>query len=98
MDDDFEIERTLVQLPSVHVMRIPPRSSADGYRAADWPQEPIWTGRIKITAKGKLATITLHDEKKGVFAQCPVSDDNAVERTVDSGKLTFALMTPTCVC
>ena len=39
-----EIERTLCQLPQVHVFKIPPRTSAQGYRAADWPTVPQWAG------------------------------------------------------
>lgn len=86
MSDEFEVERTLCQLPCVHVIRIPARKSADGHRAADWPTDPIWTGRLKITAKGKLATITLMNDKNEIFGQCPVTDDAAVERTLDSGR------------
>ena len=86
MDDDFEIERTLCQLPAVHVLRIPTRKTADGHRAADWPQDPIWTGKLKITAKAKLATITLMNDKNAIFGVCPVTDDAAVERTLDSGR------------
>ena len=55
-------------------------------RAADWPQEPIWTGKLKIIAKNKLATIILLNDKNVVFGQCPVTDDAAVERTLDSGR------------
>ena len=84
--DDFEIERTLCQLPCVHVLRIPTRQTAEGHRAADWNQDPIWTGKLKITAKGKLATITLLDDKNAAFATCPVTDDASVERTLDSGR------------
>ena len=29
-------------------------TNADGHRAADWPKDPIWTGKLKITAKGRL--------------------------------------------
>ncbi len=86
MSDDFEVERTLCQLPSVHVIRIPTRKTAEGHRAADWPVEPIWSGKLKITAKGKLATITLLNDKNGIFGICPVTDDAAVERTLDSGR------------
>jgi hypothetical protein len=90
MDDYDEIERTLCQLPSVHVFKIPPKMTADGIRAADWPKDPIWTGKLKITAKGKLASITLFDEKNPEFAVCHVTDDSAIERTTDSGRY-FAL-------
>ena len=81
-----EIERTLCQLPQVHVFKIPPRTSAQGYRAADWPTVPQWTGKIRISAKGNLCVITLLDNENKIFAQCPVTDDAAVERTLDSGR------------
>lgn len=41
--------------------------------AADWKlDEPAWTGRMKITAKGKLAYIKLEDRNTGavVFCMC----------------------------
>ena len=41
---------------------------------------------MKITAKGKLARIYLIDSQNKIFANCPVSDDSAVERTLDSGR------------
>jgi Protein of unknown function (DUF1681) len=37
-------------------------------------------------AKGRLASIVMLDDKNLVFANCPVTDDAAVERTVDSGR------------
>ena len=82
-----EYERTLCQLPQCHVFKIPVRSSAAGHRASDWPQDPQWTGKVKIVAKGKTAAIFLinaNDDR--VFACCPVTDDAAVERCVDSGR------------
>ena len=41
---------------------------------------------MKIVAKGRLAVIMLIDNANNTFAVCPVSDDGAVERTVDSGR------------
>lgn len=85
MDDDYE--RTLCQLPQVHVFKIPVRKSAEGHRASDWPKDPTWTGKLKIIAKGRLAAVMLMDAvNNSVFAVCPVSDDSAVERTLDSGR------------
>lgn len=106
-----EAERTLCQLPHVHVFRIPVRKSAgkhktthletynsrdfihlvsyfiaEGHRASDWPKDPTWTGKLKIVAKGKVAAIILMDASNQVFAICQVTDDAAVERTLDSGR------------
>jgi len=85
MDDIDIVERTLVQLPHCHVFKVPTRRSAEGYRAADWPKDPAWTGKLKIVAKGRQAIIFLLDDKNNVFATCPVSE-GAVEKTLDSGR------------
>ena len=87
MDNDDEYERTLCQLPQCHVFKIPARSTAAGHRAADWPTEPQWTGKVKVVAKGKMAAVfLLNKDDNKVFACCPVTDDAAVERVVDSGR------------
>lgn len=84
---DDEYERSLCQLPQCHVFKIPVRSSAAGHRASDWPTDPQWTGKVKIVAKGKTAAIFLMNaDDNRVFACCPVTDDAAVERCVDSGR------------
>ncbi|XP_077085997.1 adaptin ear-binding coat-associated protein 2 isoform X2 [Siphateles boraxobius] len=76
--------------PEVHVYRIPPRSSNRGYRAADWKlDEPAWTGRMKITAKGTAVFIKLEDKNTGeLFAQAPVDQypGSAVEAVTDSSR------------
>lgn len=58
----------------------------EGHRASDWPKDPTWTGKLKIVAKGKVAAIILMDASNQVFAVCKVTDDAAVERTLDSGR------------
>eukprot|EP00604_Paraphysomonas_vestita_P002012 CAMPEP_0174820902 /NCGR_PEP_ID=MMETSP1107-20130205/5019_1 /TAXON_ID=36770 /ORGANISM="Paraphysomonas vestita, Strain GFlagA" /LENGTH=306 /DNA_ID=CAMNT_0016037129 /DNA_START=41 /DNA_END=961 /DNA_ORIENTATION=- len=84
-DDIILVERTLCQLPSVHVFRIPALNRAGGHRAADWPTDPVWSGKLKIIAKGRDATIILHDDKNGVFAKCPYNE-GSVEKVTDSGR------------
>ena len=56
IDAPEEYERVILQLPSVHVFRIPVRKSAgklfkiiiiylnklEGYRASEWPKQSIW--------------------------------------------------------
>ena len=62
-------ERTLCQLPNVHVFKIPPQGTAEGHRAADWPRQPSWTGKCKIVARGREAAVILMDkDTNGVFA------------------------------
>jgi hypothetical protein len=80
-----EVELTLCQLPSVFVFKIPPRRSAEGHRASDWPKEHSWNGKLKIVAKGRQCAIILQDAKNQVFAVCPVTE-GAVEKTLDSGR------------
>jgi adaptin ear-binding coat-associated protein 1/2 len=84
MDDDYE--RTLLQLPHVMVFKIPTLKTSAGHRAADWPTTPVWSGKLKIVEKKQVAVIALIDEHNQTFAVCPVTDDAAVDRTVDSGR------------
>ncbi len=72
MSTDDEVEYTLTQLPHVCVFKIPTRMSSEGYRAADWPKEPAWSGKLRIVAKGRVASIILYDEKNPSFAVCKV--------------------------
>ena len=58
----------------------------EGHRASDWPNDPSWTGKLKIVAKGSTAAIILMDDTNKVFATCLVTNDSAVERTLDSGR------------
>uniref|UniRef100_A0A3P9NDE4 NECAP endocytosis associated 2 n=1 Tax=Poecilia reticulata TaxID=8081 RepID=A0A3P9NDE4_POERE len=90
MAEDNTYESMLCVKPEVHVYRIPPRSSNRGYRAADWKlDEPAWSGRLKITAKGKKAFIKLEDRNTGeLYAQAPVEQypGIAVEAVTDSSR------------
>lgn len=87
-DDTYE--SILCVKPEVHVYKIPPRASNRGYRAADWKlEEPAWSGRMKITAKGKNAFIKLEDKNTGeLFAQAPVDQypGASVEAVTDSSR------------
>jgi len=58
------VERTLCQIRTVHVFKIPPRLSAGGYRASDWKEE-VWQGALKVVQKGLDAAILLIDPKNG---------------------------------
>ncbi|XP_054881694.1 LOW QUALITY PROTEIN: adaptin ear-binding coat-associated protein 2 [Poeciliopsis prolifica] len=90
MAEDSTYESMLCVKPEVHVYRIPPRASNRGYRAADWKlDEPAWSGRLKITAKGKMAFIKLEDRNTGeLYAQAPVEQypGIAVEAVTDSSR------------
>ncbi|XP_038552740.1 adaptin ear-binding coat-associated protein 2 [Micropterus salmoides] len=90
MAEDNSYESMLCVKPEVHVYRIPPRASNRGYRAADWKlDEPAWSGRMKITAKDKMAYIKLEDRNTGeLFAQAPVEQypGCVVEAVTDSSR------------
>ncbi|XP_068935189.1 adaptin ear-binding coat-associated protein 2 isoform X2 [Petaurus breviceps papuanus] len=88
--EDYEYESVLCVKPEVHVYRIPPRATNRGYRAADWQlDQPSWSGRLRITAKGQMAYIKLEDKTSGeLFAQAPVEQfpSIAVESVTDSSR------------
>ncbi|XP_033084134.1 adaptin ear-binding coat-associated protein 2 isoform X4 [Trachypithecus francoisi] len=83
-------ESVLCVKPDVHVYRIPPRATNRGYRAAEWQlDQPSWSGRLRITAKGQMAFIKLEDRTSGeLFAQAPVDQfpGTAVESVTDSSR------------
>ncbi|XP_043935103.1 adaptin ear-binding coat-associated protein 1-like [Protopterus annectens] len=87
---EVDYESVLCVKPEVNVFRIPPRASNRGYRASDWKLDhPDWTGRLRITSKGKVAYIKLEDKASGeLFAQAPVDQypGIAVETVTDSSR------------
>ncbi|EGD75295.1 hypothetical protein PTSG_06947 [Salpingoeca rosetta] len=88
---DDTLEQVQLVLRQCFVYRLPPRPSTKGYRAADWGlDKPMWTGRVKVTTKGKLCTITLQDNATGkLFAEAPIRGDEVakvVEPVVDSSR------------
>lgn len=71
--------------------KLPPRqSSSRAYRAADWGlDKPLWKGRLKMTGKGKVCTVSLQEPATGdVFAEAPIEGDPAawVESVSDSSR------------
>lgn len=59
-------------------------------RAADWNlNEPTWSGRIRMVAKGNLCIVFLEDKTNGeLFAKCPIENypGVAVEPVSDSSR------------
>ncbi|XP_061457413.1 adaptin ear-binding coat-associated protein 2 isoform X2 [Rhineura floridana] len=90
MAESEEYESVLCVKPEVYVYRVPPRASNRGYRAAEWQlDQPAWSGRMRITAKGNMAYIKLEDRNSGeLFAQAPVDQfpSIAVEGVMDSSR------------
>ncbi|XP_021249970.1 adaptin ear-binding coat-associated protein 1 isoform X2 [Numida meleagris] len=87
---ELEYESVLCVKPDVNVYRIPPRTSNRGYRASDWKLDnPDWTGRLRVTSKGKTAYVKLEDKVSGeLFAQAPIDQypGIAVETVTDSSR------------
>lgn len=85
-------ERTHANFPAVFVFKIPPRTTTAGYKAADWPKEHIWAGRLRVISRGAQTSVVLEhtDGKEGLFASCVVDSDQAYEQVVDSSRY-FAL-------
>ncbi|KAL7393847.1 hypothetical protein ABVT39_016867 [Epinephelus coioides] len=89
-EGQFEYESVLCVKPDVNVYRIPPRASNRAIRAADWKLDaPDWTGRMRVTARGKVAYVKLEDKISGeLFAQAPVEEypGITVETVSDSSR------------
>jgi hypothetical protein len=77
-----------------YVYQIPPLKNESGHRANDWDVNKwLWSGALKLTAKGNTLEIVLHDPSSGeVFASCPVAEkgSKAVDQVIDSSRY-FAL-------
>ncbi|XP_013910153.1 PREDICTED: adaptin ear-binding coat-associated protein 2 [Thamnophis sirtalis] len=90
MAESEDYESVLCVKPEVHVYRVPPRASNRGYRAAEWQlDQPTWSGRMRITARGSVAFIKLEDKNSGeLFAQASVDQfpGIAVESVTDSSR------------
>uniref|UniRef100_A0A2K6TSN5 NECAP PHear domain-containing protein n=1 Tax=Saimiri boliviensis boliviensis TaxID=39432 RepID=A0A2K6TSN5_SAIBB len=83
-------EPVLCVKPEVHVHRIHPRATNRGYRAAEWQlDQPSWSGRLRITAKGQMAYIKLDDRTSGELCVQAAVDQfpgTAVESMTDSSR------------
>ena len=82
-----DFESTLLVVNEVYAYRIPPRASAAGHKAADWPDSNlIWRGRLVVVERGEICVIKLITPNTGVvFAECPVTP-GAVEGVLDSSR------------
>lgn len=89
--DDEDIEHTLYLNRDVKVYRIPPRPAAGGHSSGTWRVDDcIFTGRLRVMAKGAAAEIRLEDGSTGeLFALCPFTPATqavVIEATVDSSR------------
>eukprot|EP00928_Gymnodinium_smaydae_P004699 TRINITY_DN1159_c0_g4_i1.p1 TRINITY_DN1159_c0_g4~~TRINITY_DN1159_c0_g4_i1.p1 ORF type:complete len:425 (-),score=125.17 TRINITY_DN1159_c0_g4_i1:94-1368(-) len=89
MDDDDELEYTLLNKREVMVFQIPPAASSKGHKADDWKQ-CIWRGRMLVVGRGKDLSIKLLEAGgEKLFAQCAIPNgehDKYVERVTDSSR------------
>ncbi|WVQ64342.1 hypothetical protein V866_004414 [Kwoniella sp. B9012] len=84
-----EIESVLFVSREVMVYQVPPRTSASGYKAADWNVEAfLWKGRLRVLEIGTRCDIRLEDSSTGeLFAQVNyVSPWSQVEPVLDSSR------------
>uniref|UniRef100_A0A8W7NZ44 NECAP PHear domain-containing protein n=1 Tax=Anopheles coluzzii TaxID=1518534 RepID=A0A8W7NZ44_ANOCL len=85
-----EYESVVLVKQEVFVYKIPPRQSNRSYRAADWNLlDPIWTGRLRMVAKGRSLCVKLEDKTNGtLFANCPIESypGVAIEAVSDSSR------------
>jgi len=81
------IERVRLTLKDVHVFKIPPRHSANGYRGADW-NDKFWQGIVKIVERGNdhCAILLIDATNDTIFAVCPIFREGAVDRCTDSSR------------
>lgn len=81
---------TLFVVRQCHVYRVPPRTSAAGYRAAEWgdTSQPLWTGRMRVLEHADTCEIRLEDGQTGdLFAMCPYDiTGKSVEAVLDSSR------------
>ncbi|KAI9480829.1 MAG: adaptin ear-binding coat-associated protein 1 [Benjaminiella poitrasii] len=86
-----EYESVLLIIRECFVYKIPPRTAARGYRAAEWGDLAtsfLWKGRLRIISKGQRCEIRLEDSSTGeLFAMCPYDiQSNSVEAVLDSSR------------
>ncbi|KAF8517583.1 adaptin ear-binding coat-associated protein 1 [Hysterangium stoloniferum] len=87
---DDEIESILYIAREISVFKVPPLSSNEGYRAAEWGDlgQPLWKGRMRIVETSKGVTIRLEDAQTGEgFALAPYDAlKPSVEAVLDSSR------------
>ncbi|BEJ17578.1 hypothetical protein CspHIS471_0609790 [Cutaneotrichosporon sp. HIS471] len=84
-----EIESVSFVAREVMVYQVPPRTSAQGYKAAEWDVEKfMWKGRLRIIQVGARCDIRLEDPNTGeLFAQATYASPwTQVEPVLDSSR------------
>ncbi|OQR77638.1 NECAP-like protein [Tropilaelaps mercedesae] len=85
-----DYESVLLVKNEVFIYKIPPLTTNKGYKASDWRlDQPDWTGRLKLIAKGTDCNLKLEDKNTGeLFAKCPIEEypGVAIESVTDSSR------------
>ncbi|XP_022698197.1 NECAP-like protein CG9132 isoform X3 [Varroa jacobsoni] len=85
-----DYESVLLVKNEVFIYKIPPLTTNKGYKASDWRlDQPDWTGRLKLIAKGTDCCLKLEDKSTGeLFAKCPIEEypGVAIETVTDSSR------------
>lgn len=59
-----DVEHTLFVCRQVNLYRVPPKATAGGHKSGEWKvADKIFTGRLKLTAKGEAAEVRLEDSE-----------------------------------
>ena len=62
-----DVEHTLFVCRQVNLYRVPPKATAGGHKSGEWKvADKIFTGRLKVTAKGDAAEVRLEDPDRCV--------------------------------
>ncbi|KAI8477106.1 MAG: hypothetical protein J3K34DRAFT_381840 [Monoraphidium minutum] len=90
MEDEDEVLSTLYIHKCAHIYKIPPRPAAGGHRSGEWlVADKIFSGRLRVVARGDLAEVRLEEANGDLFAMCPVAHGRrgvAVEAVADSSR------------
>lgn len=82
----MSVDLVRASVSPAYCFAVPPVQSASGHKAASWDQKHIWTGRCKVveSAEGNGAIVLEHVDRDGVFAKCPLIDQNSCIPVTDS--------------
>jgi hypothetical protein len=82
---DEVVELTLCQIPACFAFKLPLRTRAEGWLAAEMTEQ-MWAGKLRIAQRGDKAAILLTNKDDGkLFAMSPL-EEGSVDRVKDSSR------------
>jgi len=99
IEDGVDVATVLTAIGKAFIFQIPPKPSAQGHSAEQWPKQALWAGRLKVLQTNTQCVLQLeHTDKDGIYLKVPVNthesgDLNApqtIEPVIDSSRY-FAL-------